>query len=73
MRVSPDVLALVEMADMYVNKCTRQEEKFLHYRDAYAIPWRWVDCEAAHALLLERKDYWRVMEAWRKGEMEVTP
>lgn len=73
MAVSPDVRDLIEMADFYVNKCTRQEEKALHYIKTYAVPWRWVDCEAAYGLLCERPDYWELMTAWRRGTLEVLP
>jgi hypothetical protein len=60
-----DLLELVEMADMYTSKCTRQEEKFDYYR-RNGIAWSWQDCEAAWQLLRELPYSWALHDAWRK-------
>lgn len=65
---------LIEMADMYVNKCTRQEEKF-DYARRQGITWTWAECEAAYALLVEQHTpygEWRMVDAWRRGRLQVT-
>lgn len=63
---------LIELADMYVSKCTRQEEKFMDFQRR-GCAWRWEDCEAAYDLLRERADGWNLWDAWRRGTLEVTP
>jgi hypothetical protein len=60
-----DLLELVEMADMYMSKCTRQEEKFDYYR-RNGIAWRWEDCEVAWQLLSELPYSWALHDAWRR-------
>lgn len=56
---------LLEAADLYVNKCTRQYEKFDYYRRNGA-PYTWADCEAAYAMLREVPGYWQMMDDWRR-------
>jgi hypothetical protein len=71
--VSPDILEYIEMADMYANKCTRQEEKFDYFRRT-GIPWRWCDCEAAFALLgetLTTGGRWAIMQDWKRGRVKA--
>lgn len=46
-------IELVDMADMYANTCTRQEEKFTSWI-RWGCPWRWEDCEAAYDLIREQ-------------------
>lgn len=60
-----ELLELIEMADVYANKCTRQKEKFDYYR-RNGVAWTWGDCEAAHALLRELPYSWALMDAWRR-------
>ena len=60
-----ELLELLEMADMYANKCTRQEEKFDYYR-RNGITWRWRDCEAAWELVRGLDHWWALMDAWRR-------
>lgn len=62
-----EVLNLVELADLYASKCSKQEEKFDYYlRNGLDV--RWVDCEAAYDLIRELSHYWFIVEAWRKGK-----
>jgi hypothetical protein len=63
--MTDDLLELVEMADIYTSKCTRQEEKFEYYR-RNGIAWSWQDCEAAWQLLCELPNSWALHDAWRR-------
>ncbi len=64
-------LELVEMADMYASKCTRQEEKFSYYQ-RNGIKWRWEDCIAAYDLIRELPNYWDIVQDWRRGNRQWT-
>lgn len=50
-----DEQELIDMADMYASTCTRQEEKFTTWQ-RWGCPWRWLDCDAAFSLCMERAD-----------------
>ena len=63
--MTEELVRLLEMADMYASKCTRQQEKFSYYR-RNGIDWRWEDCEAAWQLLAELPDKWQLLSAWRQ-------
>lgn len=60
-----ELTELIHMADVYANKCTRQYEKFDHYKRS-GIPWSWEDCEAAYELVRELPNYWGLMTAYRR-------
>jgi hypothetical protein len=70
--VGGNIFALLELADMYANKCTKQEEKFDYFRRNGCV-WRWVDCEAAYDLLREvyGQECAFMMSAWRKNRVVV--
>lgn len=47
---------LIDMADMYANVCTQQEEKFGTWH-RWGLPWSVRDCEAAFQLCKEQNVY----------------
>jgi len=63
------IIELLEMADMYVSKCTRQEEKFDYYK-RNGIPWIWDDCIAAYRLVRELPNNEELYYEWRKGKLD---
>ena len=73
--VDSDMMDMIHMADLYTNKCTRQQEKFEYYQ-RNGITWRWEDCQAAFELLREHYgDYWlwQLMQDWRRGKVQTCP
>jgi hypothetical protein len=55
---------LLICADLYANKCTKQEEKFGYYADK--VPWTWADCEAAYVMFKDIPNSWVLMDNYRK-------
>lgn len=57
---------MIDMADMYANVCTRQEEKFTTWI-RWGCPWRWPDCEAAWDLVKNTDPYMPYRDGTRRS------
>jgi len=67
---------MIQMAYVYANLCTQQEEKYGYRngdhmgwgaRSCYNLPWEWDDCEAAWELMKETTTGIERYELLRKG------